>query len=285
MDKSNHEMVGVLAQQMSTIFNPLIQNATQKNLQNVQANQQMAAQMGRISNFFGALRETIQPPNRDWVRENQGRACKEDPTINQTYLVPQNISKNNKGIRAKPLQNQQAMPREEEPRRVMMVDRNQNAYEVIQRVLQNEMLGGNNLSTMIESIMARNGVNVGFQRPNNTSPISEYVLQTELSRGWKVPKFIKFSSDTSESTVEHIANYLTEVGDIENNENLRVKYFPSSLTKNEFTWFTTLSPNSIQEWPHLERLFHEQFYIGQLKMSLNELANVKRKFSEPIDDI
>ena len=64
-------------------------------------------------------------------------------------------------------------------------------------------------------------------RPNYTSPLSEYIQQTELPRGWKVPKFTKFSGDTSESTIEHIARYLTEVGDIANNENLRIKYFPS----------------------------------------------------------
>ncbi|XP_050909448.1 uncharacterized protein LOC127123255 [Lathyrus oleraceus] len=77
---------------------------------------------------------------------------------------------------------------------------------------------------------------------------------------------------------------MTEVGDLANSENIRMKYFPSSLTKNAFTWFTTLPPNSIDTWPHLERLFHEQFYMGQTKISLKELSSIKRKFTEPIDD-
>ena len=81
-----------------------------------------------------------------------------------------------------------------------------------------------------------------------------------------------------------MARYLIETKDIVNNENLRIKYFPSSLTKNAFTWFTTLAANSIQDWTRLERLFHEQFYVGQSKISLSELANIKHKFSEPIDD-
>ena len=122
--------------------------------------------------------------------------------------------------------------------------------------------------------MARNGVSIGLTRPNYTSPLSEYILQTELPRGWKVPKFSKFSGDTSELVVEHIAMYLTEVGDTSNNENLRIKYFPSSLTKNACTWFTTLTTNSIHNWTHLERLFHEQFYVGQLKISLSELSSI-----------
>lgn len=75
--------------------------------------------------------------------------------------------------------------------------------------------------------------------------------------GWKVPKFTKFAGDTNESIVEHIAQYLTHVGGIVNNDNLRMRYFPSSFTKNAFTWFTTLHAHSINDWTRLERLFHE----------------------------
>lgn len=72
--------------------------------------------------------------------------------------------------------------------------------------------------------------------------------------------------------------------DIANNENLRMIDFPSSLTKNAFTWFTTLPSYSINDWTRLERLFHEQFYMGKSKISLKELLSVKRKFAESIDD-
>jgi len=79
--------------------------------------------------------------------------------------------------------------------------------------------------------MARNGLNVGLHMPNFISPLSEYVLQTKLPRGYKIPKFTKFAGDTSESTVEHITRYLTEDGDIENKENLRLKFFPKFSNK------------------------------------------------------
>ncbi|CAJ2668523.1 unnamed protein product [Trifolium pratense] len=120
--------------------------------------------------------------------------------------------------------------------------------------------------------------------PNFISPLSEYVLQTELPRGWKIPKFTKFAGDTTESTVEHVARFFAEAGNLADNENLRLKYFPNSLTKNAFTWFTTLPPRSIQHWTQLERAFHEQFYMGQSKISLKELASVRRKTPESIDD-
>ncbi|XP_050874913.1 uncharacterized protein LOC127078509 [Lathyrus oleraceus] len=132
--------------------------------------------------------------------------------------------------------------------------------------------------------MVRNGVNFGLRRPNYTSPLAEYVLQTDAPLRTKIPKFTKFAGDTTESTVEHVARYLIEAGDMSNNENLQMKFFPSSLTKNAFTWFTTLPQNSIHSWNQLERMFHEQFYMGKTKISLKELASVRRKFTEPIDD-
>ena len=87
MDDSNHEMVGVLAQQMSTIFNPLIQSTTQTNLQNSHANQQMEAQIGHLADFFGAPREPTRQPQPTWIRENQGIVFQEEPTIEPTQPV------------------------------------------------------------------------------------------------------------------------------------------------------------------------------------------------------
>lgn len=93
---------------------------------------------------------------------------------------------------------------------------------------------------MVENIVAHNRLNIGIHKPNFVSSLSEYVLQNELPKGWKVPKFTKFAGDTSELTLEHIAWYLTEAGDMANNENLKMKYFLNYLTKHTFRWFTRL---------------------------------------------
>ena len=53
---------------------------------------------------------------------------------------------------------------------------------------------------------------------------------------------------------------------------------------NAFTWFTTLPPHSIFSWNQLEKAFHEQFYMGQSKNSLKELASGRSKAHESIDD-
>lgn len=120
---------------------------------------------------------------------------------------------------------------------------------------------------MVEKILTQYGLNVDLHMPNFIYALSEYVLQIELPRGWKIPKFTKLASDTSKSAIEHIAQYQSEVGDLANNENLKMKYFPNSLTKNSFTQFTTLPPNSIYNWNQLDRVFHEQFYMGKPKLA------------------
>lgn len=242
----------------------------------------MAAQMTRITDFF----EVSQAPRqlrKERVVENQGAILEEDPTINQVHRNAPHGDVENQGVAVEPPWIKQQVSREREPR-VVMVNRNQDADKVIHRVRHDDMARDNNLVVMVKRIIERNEVNISLHRPNYISPLSEYILQIEFPRGWKVPKFTKFSRDTSESIVEHVARYLTEAGDIVNNENMRIKYFLSSLTKNAFTWFTMLPTNLIHDWTRLERLFHKQFYMGHSKISLKELASIKRKFTEPIDD-
>lgn len=256
MDESNREMVHMLIQQIGVVLRPLIQNSTQ-------SYQKLATQMTRIGNFLGDPRAQVRhhfPP--------------ENPVPQREVYDEINV--------------QQAPVVEEQPRlaqrpHVVMVRRDQDPDNVVRQVRQQENAGEDNLENIVERIMVRNGANPGLMRPNFTSPLADYVLQAELPRGWKVPKFTKFARDTKESTVEHVARYETEAGDLANDEDLKMKYFPSSLTKNAFLWFTTFPPQSIHTWTQLERLFHEQFYMGQTKISLKELASVKRKVSESVD--
>lgn len=63
-----------------------------------------------------------------------------------------------------------------------------------------------------------------------------------------------------------------------------MRYFPSYLMKNVFAWFKTLLAHSINDWTRLERLFHEQFCMGQSQISLKELSSLKQKFAESIND-
>ncbi|KAK2422828.1 hypothetical protein QL285_033329 [Trifolium repens] len=283
MDESNHDMVNMLTQQIGIVFNPLIQNTNQ-------SYQLLANQMGRIADFFGAP----QVPNQQvpqiqnvvplQIAQAPDNAILPAPNnvVNPIHQIQQQVPVVEPQVQIQA--QQQALPQVEQNPGIVLVNRNQNADDVVRNVQNNNFAGQNNIANLVETILAQNGLNIGMHRPHFVSALSEYVLQTELPRGWKIPKFTKFAGDTSESTVEHIARYLTEAGDLANNENLRMKYFPNSLTKNAFTWFTTLPPQSIFNWNQLERVFHEQFYMGQSKISLKELASVRRKTPESVDD-
>src|SRR4051812_4380457 len=69
---------------------------------------------------------------------------------------------------------------EEERPRLRVVGRNEHLDEIVQRVRRENLAIENNLTTMIERVMANNGLSTGLRRPNYTSPISDYIMQTEL---------------------------------------------------------------------------------------------------------
>ena len=89
----------------------------------------------------------------------------------------------------------------------------------------------------------RHGFKVGNAQPLYfVFVLPYYILQFELPRGYKVPKFSKFARELEEYTIIHVACFKIECGDLAIDEFLKIKYFPSSLTKYTFTWFTTLPP-------------------------------------------
>lgn len=159
--------------------------------------------MAQMTDFFGVPHPHRHPP-RDWIRGNQRVTFEEDPTINQ---IPQNQPPTkmvNQGVGVEPPRVEPQIPREREPR-IVMVNRNQHVDNVIRQILHDDMAADNNLAAMVERIMVQNGVNFGLQRPNYTLPLSEYILQTETFPRIKIPKLTKFYGDTTESTVEHVA--------------------------------------------------------------------------------
>ena len=77
MDESNHDNINTLTLQMGTIFNPLIQNINQ-------SYHQLATQMTRIDDFFGAPPMQVRPVvQRQVVRQvrNEGFVLEEN-TVN-----------------------------------------------------------------------------------------------------------------------------------------------------------------------------------------------------------
>jgi len=107
---------------------------------------------------------------------------------------------------------------QEEPETVpILVNRHQDADQVVVQARRNNYKGQNNIANIVEALLAQNGFNMGLHRPNFVSALSEYVLETDLTRNTNIPKFTKFVGETNESTVEHIARYLMEASDLANN--------------------------------------------------------------------
>jgi predicted transcriptional regulator len=182
MDESNHELVNLLTEQIGTVFNPLIQDTSR-------SYQALAPEMGRITDFFAPPQPIHQPIPQ--VRNPQPLRLIE-PMVQRPQLVPQ--------------------PRPIEPvvqvqTKVVLVNRNHDAYEVVRNVQQQNIGEHNNIANLVENIMAQNGLNIALRRPNFVSPLSDLVFQFELPRGYKIPKFTKFAGDT----VSPLSNILHDI--------------------------------------------------------------------------
>ncbi|XP_020985721.1 uncharacterized protein LOC110274778 [Arachis duranensis] len=162
----------------------------------------------------------------------------------------------------------------------------QNADDVLVRLRANQVGERYQVSRIVENVLNRVGFNVGFMnRPHFMSTFSPTVQMAEVPRGIKNPKIVTmFAGEVGESTTKHVARYLVEIGNLANDENLKMKFFPSSLMKNTFTWFSNLRPNSITTWAQLENAFHAQFYRREMNEAVTDLVALKCEDSKNIDD-
>ena len=141
MDESNHVMVNMLTKQIGTIFYPLIQNTNQ-------SYQALATQMRRIVDLFALVQ-----------------------LVHQYIPLVQNLRPLQ--IVEPVLQRQQPMPQPQlvEPvvqvqQRVILVNRNNDADEVVRNVQHQNLGEHNNISNLVETVMAQNGLNIDLHRLN-----------------------------------------------------------------------------------------------------------------------
>jgi hypothetical protein len=93
-------------------------------------------------------------------------------------------------------------------------------------------------------------------------------------------EFTKFSGQDDTSTVEHIAQYLMQLGEASADEAFRIRYFPLSLTGPTFTWFTSLPAHSICSWKDLEQKCHAHYFIGSNEKKLIDLTTIRHRNNE-----
>ncbi|CAL8086800.1 unnamed protein product [Prunus armeniaca] len=123
------------------------------------------------------------------------------------------------------------------------------------------------------------------ERPTYRKPYSAYIDQIPLSPGFKVPNFTLFNGeDPHASSVEHIGIFSVQCIAIENNLLLKLRLFGNSLSRQAFTWYTSLLANSVQTWEQMENVFHDYYFRIQLEVTISDLAALKQSEDELAHD-
>ena len=84
--------------------------------------------------------------------------------------------------------------------------------------------------------------------------------------------------------MEHIGQFIIQCGEASSSDIYKLRLFPLSLSGAAFTWFISLPPNSIHNWPDLEQKFHQYFFTGETELRLSHLTSVKEKPNEIVSD-
>jgi hypothetical protein len=75
--------------------------------------------------------------------------------------------------------------------------------------------------------------------------IPVYYNLLHYPRCYRVLEFLKFSGEDGKNTLEHVGQFILQCGEVSDNDALKLRPFPLSLSDTVFTWFTSLAPNSI----------------------------------------
>jgi hypothetical protein len=102
--------------------------------------------------------------------------------------------------------------------------------------------------------------------------------------GWCTPDFVKFSGEDNRTTWEHISQYLAQLGKVGSIDTLKFHLFSLSLIGTAFSWFSSLSPNSVDSWEQLEHKFHIHFYSLENELKLLDLTLVRQGRDESVSD-
>ncbi|KAM1481262.1 hypothetical protein ACFX2I_028307 [Malus domestica] len=92
---------------------------------------------------------------------------------------------------------------------------------------------------MIDSAMKK-----GPKFPKFIHPYPTYVEQFEYPRGFKIPDFSLFAGESSLSSLEHVARFTAQCGDV-NNDFHKLQLFNFSLISSAFAWYINLLSNSV----------------------------------------
>jgi hypothetical protein len=112
---------------------------------------------------------------------------------------------------------------------------------------------------------------------------SDYDL-IPLPPKYRLPEFIKFNGSEGSRSIEHVSQYLAQLGMISVSDPMRVRFFSQSLTGPAFGWYTSLGPDSIRTWKQLEEQFYIQYHSEAAGVGIADLAQVRQKRGKTVTE-
>lgn len=146
------------------------------------------------------------------------------------------------------------------------------------------MLTQNEIHRQLVDIVKKMGLDPGTNVKVYKKPYPEQYDAVPYPRGYKVPDFPKFNGEDGRTTLEHVGQFLAQLGEAGSYDAYKIRMFPLSLSGTAFSWFSTLAPDSIHTWSQLEHKFHEHLYTGDNELRLSHLTSVKQKHDESVTD-
>lgn len=126
-----------------------------------------------------------------------------------------------------------------------------------------------------------------FGPPEFRKPYPDIVdRENPYPRGYRIPEFTLFSGEEGLSTLEHIARFTIQCGELANFanfDNLRLRLFPNSLTGTAFNWYVSLPTGSILTWTEMERQFHAQYFRSEPEVCVADLSRMSQRNGESAD--
>jgi hypothetical protein len=110
---------------------------------------------------------------------------------------------------------------------------------------------------------------------------SDYGL-IPLPSKYRLPEFTKFNGSEGSSSIEHVSQYLAQLGLISVSDPLQLMFFSQSLTGPAFGWYTSPGPDLIRTWKQLEEQFHIQYHSEAAEAGIANLAQVRQKRGETV---
>lgn len=124
-----------------------------------------------------------------------------------------------------------------------------------------------------------------INQPVYMKPYPNYIGRDYLfAQVYKILEFSLFSGDRKVSAIKLVAQFTFQCGKCQGDDFLKLRFFPSSLTRRTFNWYINLHQNSIFTCWDTQNAFQDQFARRDPKTTMADLARVRQKLGETTEE-